>query len=158
MNFYYYSKYNGKSTIEQLRRVTFFCFLLLVISYCLINHHCEGCPFRSRCTKSRIGRSINYCKELDEFHKEVRKNVTSEEGKKLMFKRDNEAEGTFGDLKENMGYDRLYRRGHDNVQMEIYLVSMGHNIRKYQKLKKKIKETEENQMKQVEEMLRLFIC
>ena len=78
----------------------------------LINHHCEGCPFRSRCTKSRIGRSINYCKELDEFHKEVRKNVTSEEGKKLMFKRDNEAEGTFGDLKENMGYDRLYRRGH----------------------------------------------
>ena len=56
----------------------------------LTNHHCEGCPFRSRCTKSRIGRSINYCKELDEFHKEVRKNVTSEEGKKLMFKRDNE--------------------------------------------------------------------
>ncbi|WP_353887247.1 hypothetical protein [uncultured Catenibacterium sp.] len=28
-----------------------------------------------------------------------------------------------------MGYDRLYRRGHDNVQMEIYLVSMGHNTR-----------------------------
>lgn len=105
----------------------------------LINCHCEGCPFRSRCTKSRIGRSINYCKDLDEFHKEVRENVTSEEGKKLMFKRDNEAEGTFGELKENMGYDRLYRRGHDNVQMEFYLVAMGHNIRKYQKLRKKIK-------------------
>ena len=42
-----------------------------------------------------------------------------------------------------MGYDRLYRRGHGNVQMEIYLVAMGHNIRKYQKLKKRIKETEE---------------
>ena len=24
MNFYFYSKYNGKSTIEQLKRVTFF--------------------------------------------------------------------------------------------------------------------------------------
>ena len=107
----------------------------------LINCHCEGCPFRSRCTKSRIGRSINYCKDLDEFHKEVRENFTSEEGKKLMYKRDNEAEGTFGELKENMGYDRLYRRGHDNVQMEIYLVAMGHNIRKYQKLRKKIKKT-----------------
>ena len=91
-------------------------------------------------------------------YNEVRKNVTSEEGKKLMFKRDNETEGTFGDLKENMGYDRLYRRGHDNVQMEIYLVAMGHNIRKYQKLKKRIKETEEKQMKLVREMLRLFIC
>lgn len=44
------------------------------------------------------------------------------------------------------------------TQMEIYLVAMGHNIRKYQKLKKRIKETEEKQMKQVEEMLRLFIC
>ena len=109
-------------------------------------------------TEKDSGRSVNYCKELDEFHKEVRENVTSEEGKKLMFKRDNEAEGTFGDLKENMGYDRLYRRGHDNVQMEIYLVAMGHNIRKYQKLKKRIKETEEKQMVQVREMLKLFIC
>ena len=75
-----------------------------------------------------------------------------------MYKKDNKTKETFGDLKENIGHDRLYRRGHDNVQMEIYLVSMGHNIRKYQKLKKRIKETEENQMKQVKEMLRLFIC
>ena len=75
-----------------------------------------------------------------------------------MNKRDNKTKETFGDLKENIGHDRLYRRGHDNVQMEIYLVAMGHNIRKYQKLKKRIKETEEKQMKQVREMLRLFIC
>ena len=38
------------------------------------------------------------------------------------------------------------------------IVSMGHNIMKYQKLKKRIKEIEEKQMKQVKEMLRLFIC
>ena len=75
-----------------------------------------------------------------------------------MYKKDNKTKETFGDLKENIGHDRLYRRGHDNVQMEMYLVAMGHNIRKYQKLKKRIKETEENQMKQVKEMLRLFIC
>lgn len=46
-----------------------------------------------------------------------------------MFERDNEAEGTFGDFKENVSYDRLYRRGHENVQMEIYLVAIGHNTR-----------------------------
>ena len=40
-----------------------------------------------------------------------------------MFKRDNEAEGTFGDLKENMGYDRLYRRGHSGlVELSAYHV------------------------------------
>ena len=69
------------------------------------------------CTGGRIAEALisvpgasNYFKggvisytNADEFHKEVRKNVTSEEGKKLMFKRDNEAEGTFGDLKENIG-------------------------------------------------------
>lgn len=41
--------------------------------------------------------------------------------------RDNETEGTFGDFKENMGYDKLYKREHDNVQMKIQLVTMGHN-------------------------------
>ena len=124
----------------------------------LINHHCEGCPFRSRCTRSKKGRSINYCRDLDNFHKEARANITSEEGRKLMFKRDNEAEGTFGDLKKNMGYDRLYRRGHDNVQMEIYLVAMGHNIRKYQKLKRKIKEFVKEKTEQAKKMLGLFVC
>ena len=73
-----------------------------------------------------------------------------------MFKRDNEAEGTFGDLKENMGYDRLYRRGYDNAQMEIYLVSMGHNTRKYQKLKKRIKETGQGDAQIVYLLIKFF--
>lgn len=46
-----------------------------------------------------------------------------------MYKKDNKSKETFGDLKENIG--------HDNVQMEMYLVAMGHIIRKYHKLKKK---------------------
>ena len=54
-----------------------------------------------------------------------------------MYKRDNKAKETFGDIKENIGHDRLYRREHDNVQMEMYLVAMGHNIRKFHKLKMK---------------------
>lgn len=54
-----------------------------------------------------------------------------------MYKKDNKTKETFDDLKENIGRDRLYRRGHDNVQMEMYLVAMGHNIRKYHKLKMK---------------------
>ena len=56
-----------------------------------------------------------------------------------MYKKDNKTKETFDDLKENIGLDRLYRRGHDNVQMEMYLVAMGHNIRKYHKRKMKQK-------------------
>ena len=56
-----------------------------------------------------------------------------------MYKKDNKTKETFGDLKENIGHDRLYRREHDNVQMEMYLVAMGHNIREYHKRKMKQK-------------------
>ncbi len=71
------------------------------------------------------------------FIRKQEKNITRERGKKLMYKRDNNAKETFGDFKENIGHDRLYRKGHDNVQVEMYLVAMGHNIRKYHKLKMK---------------------
>lgn len=56
-----------------------------------------------------------------------------------MYKRDNKAKETFGDFKESYGHDRLYKRGHDNVQVEMYLVAMGHNIREYHKRKMKQK-------------------
>ena len=43
MNFYYYSKYNGKSTIEQLRRVTFLFpprhFILSIVDTIIKAHH-----------------------------------------------------------------------------------------------------------------------
>lgn len=115
----------------------------------LINTHCCDCPLRSQCTKSKTGRTINYCEELDEFHNVVKKNVQSEEGMQLMFQRSNETEGTFGDLKANQKYDRLRRRGETGVKLEIYLVSIGHNLRKYHR--KKIKAE-----KQVKEMLQLL--
>ena len=46
-----------------------------------------------------------------------------------MYKRDNKKKKAFDDLKKN--YE------HDNVKVEMYLVAMGHNIRKYHKLKMK---------------------
>lgn len=115
----------------------------------LINKHCGDCPLRSQCTKSKTGRVINYCEELDQFHDEVKKNVQSEEGIKLMFQRSNETEGTFGDLKANQQYDRLHRRGEAGVKLEIYLVCIGHNIRKYHRIKTKAE-------KKVKEMLNLI--
>lgn len=101
----------------------------------LINNHCKEYPFRNKCTKSKKGRRITYCEELDTFHREVRENVTSEEGIKLMNQRSSQTEGTFGDIKRNLGYDRLHRRGESGVKLEIYLVAIGQNIRKYHRLK-----------------------
>ena len=86
---------------------------------------------KSQCTKSSKGRVITFNEKLHRFHEEVKSNVQSKEGIKLMHKRSNETEGAFGDLKQNQGYDRLRRRGESGVKLEICLVCIGHNIRKY---------------------------
>ena len=55
-------------------------------------YHREGYPLRKQCTKSKKGRTINHCHKLEEYHKEVERNVTSDEGIKLMNQRSNETE------------------------------------------------------------------
>ena len=38
--------------------------------------------------------------------------------------------------KANQKYDRLYRRGENGVKLEIYLVTIDQNIKKYHRQKK----------------------
>ncbi|MBQ6788461.1 MAG: transposase, partial [Lachnospiraceae bacterium] len=41
------------------------------------------------------------------------------------------AEGTFGIIKNDRWYKRIVRRGIRSVKMELFLVSIGHNLYKY---------------------------
>lgn len=43
-----------------------------------------------------------------------------------------QAEGTFGIIKNDRWYKSIVRRGINSVRMEIFLVSIGHNLYKYQ--------------------------
>ena len=94
------------------------------------NHNCESCPLRSKCTKAKNGRALIVNEELIGFQKEVKQNLSTDEGKELMKQRSVQAEGIFGQLKQDKEYDRLWRRGLSNVRLELYLVAIGHNIRK----------------------------
>ena len=105
-----------------------------------VNEHCGDCPLRSRCTKARKGRTLNRSRDMEKYHKEVRKNLESEEGKKIMMQRSIQAEGVFVDLKQDYGYTRLRRRGEIGVKEEIYLAAIRYNIRKYHKHKQRKKE------------------
>ncbi len=69
------------------------------INITFINHHCERCSLRGKYTKSKIGREITHIFQMEEYQKEARRNVKSGEELKLMFQRNNETEGTFGDWK-----------------------------------------------------------
>ena len=49
----------------------------------------------------------------------------------LRMNRSIQAEGTFGILKYDRRYKRIVRRGLDSVKLEVFLVSIGHNLYKY---------------------------
>ena len=95
------------------------------------NEHCEGCPLRSQCTRFKHGRTLQRTDKLAEMQIEVRENLRTETGQELLKQRSIQAEGIFGQIKQDQEYDRLWRRKETMVKLELLLVSIGHNLRKY---------------------------
>lgn len=99
---------------------------------------CSGCPYKSDCIKG------NHCKTpLEERTKtlQVAKNflkhrekdlerILSEEGILLRTNRSIQAEGSFGDLKQDMQFRRYLSKGASNVLAESTLLAMARNINK----------------------------
>ena len=54
----------------------------------------------------------------------------SPKGIELRINRSAQVEGAFGVIKQDMDYDRVRRKGLDNVSSECMLVCLGYNIRK----------------------------
>ena len=60
----------------------------------------------------------------------------SELGTQLRINRSIQSEGAFGVLKEDYRYKRVYRRGKEQVYVELMLVAFGYNLRKlYNRMK-----------------------
>ena len=92
---------------------------------------CSGCPYAEQCKKTEKNRTICLNQELTAIHEEVLGNLESIHGALLRMNRSIQAEGTFGILKHDRWYKRTVRRGLDSVKLELYLVSVGHNLYKY---------------------------
>lgn len=71
--------------------------------------------------------------ELTVIHQEVISNLESVHGALLRMNRSIQEEGTFGIIKWNKSYKRLFRRGEKNVVLELTLISCGFNLYKYHK-------------------------
>ena len=95
------------------------------------NKNCVECPHRSKCTTSKNGRSARIVPALEKMHREIDECLKSEEGKQLMKNRSVQAEGAFADIKQDFEYVRLHRRGESGVKVELELVCIGYNLRKY---------------------------
>ena len=74
------------------------------------------------------------------MHQEVIDNLESTKGALLRMNRSIQSEGTFGIMKNDRFYKRIVRRGMEYVRLEIFLVSIGHNLYKYYNKRIKVKQ------------------
>ena len=68
--------------------------------------------------------------EFKEYRKEDLERILTEEGCRLRLNRSIQAEGSFVELKHDMGFCWLLCRGTQNVLAESTLLAMAHNINK----------------------------
>ncbi len=96
---------------------------------------CLNCPYEYKCRQKIKDRNTNYRKyELnlkeEKYRAQARENLLSIKGIEIRVNRSIQAEGSFGELKQNMSYIRLRRRGMNKVTCEIMLMCLAINIRK----------------------------
>lgn len=101
--------------------------------------NCEGYPHKEKCCpKAKGNRTIRMNKELTAIHQEVIKNLNFIHGALLRMNRSIQSEGTFGVIKWDRSYKRVYRRGLESVILEFYLISIGFNLYKYHNKSKRM--------------------
>ena len=97
---------------------------------------CNECNYSYKCKSKFKNKDYNYryCELIPEYEllkEQARNNLLSPKGIEIRINRSIQVEGTFGQIKNNMNYDRIRRRGLKNVSAEIMLMCLGVNIRRY---------------------------
>jgi hypothetical protein len=91
---------------------------------------CEGCPLRGSCFKARGNRIIEVNHRLNQYKRQARERLLSEEGIKHRGRRCIEPEAVFGQIKYNMAYRRFRHVGEDKVTMDFAFFAIAFNIKK----------------------------
>jgi transposase len=96
---------------------------------------CLHCRYKSICGASlkhkiQDSRIFEANQEMYFYKQEARANLLSTKGIEMRINRSSQVEGSFGMIKQDMNYDRVRRRGLENVSAEIMMVCLGHLFRK----------------------------
>jgi hypothetical protein len=99
---------------------------------------CSNCQHKSKCIKGNNSKTPleNRTKNLETskvftmLRKENLERIVSSEGCELRMNRSIQAEGSFGELKQDMGFRRFLCKGKQTVLAESILLAMAHNINK----------------------------
>lgn len=99
---------------------------------------CGGCPYKNECIKgnncktpmAERNKVLSVAKAFLKYRKADMERITSEEGILLRVNRSIQAEGSFGELKQDMCFRRYLSRGNANVLAESILLAMAGNLNK----------------------------
>ncbi len=91
---------------------------------------CDDCAYLGKCYRGKYSKQIQVAESFDRYRARSLENVISEEGVLLRINRSIQAEGAFGILKWNYGFQRFLTRGAVNVKIECLLLVLGFNINK----------------------------
>ena len=91
---------------------------------------CEGCPLHGSCFKARGNRIIEVNHRLNQYKRQARERLLSEEGIRHRGRRCIEPEAVFGQMKYNMAYRRFRHVGENKVRMDFAFFAIAFNIKK----------------------------
>mgnify|MGYP004467814739 FL=1 len=100
--------------------------------------NCAGCPHKSGCIKGnnckipleKRTKTLQVAKTFIEQRKADLERIVSDEGKLYRMNRSIQAEGSFGDIKQDMQFRRYRTKGKANVLAESTLLAIARNINK----------------------------
>ena len=100
--------------------------------------NCDGCPYKKECIKGNNcktplderTKTLQVAKTFLKYRQEGLERILSEEGILFRTNRSIQAEGSFGDLKQDMQFRRYLSKGTANVLAESTLLAMARNVNK----------------------------
>ncbi|WPU97142.1 IS1182 family transposase [Mucilaginibacter sabulilitoris] len=111
------------------QRITSSGFLQLISRYQAQN--CEGCPMRGACHQNPGNRIVEINHSLRKHKQAATERLNTEQGIKYRKRRPADVEPVFAQLKHNHGFRRFLLKGMSKTEVEIGLLSIAHNLRKW---------------------------
>jgi transposase len=111
------------------QRVTSSGFVQLISRYQAQN--CNNCPMRGVCHQSPDNRIVEVNRSLRKHKQAAKERLNTEQGIKYRKRRPADVEPVFAQLKHNHGFRRFLLKGMSKTEVEIGLLSIAHNLRKW---------------------------
>lgn len=115
--------------IGTYQRVTTSGYVQIISRYQARN--CNNCPMRGVCHTASGNRIVEINHSLRKHKQEAKERLNTEQGIKYRKRRPADVEPVFAQLKHNHGFRRFLLKGMSKTEVEIGLLSIAHNLRKW---------------------------